>query len=311
MFIMIFITIMIVVEPNVKMDIYNVLYIHLIAAVVFSIYLVSEFIIITKHRQTFQYHLDRKVKTYEQYLFHQMLREIEQNHQEMVTEIHQEKKDTLEFMTSWFHEIKTPIAVSRLVMENSEKSNAINSLEEEINKIEDYVEQALYFVRSDHVHQDYFITESDLSRIVHSVIRQHSKQFIKKKIQLDLQLQQIDILTDPKWLTFILSQLITNALKYTDKQGKVTILIEKDEKETCLIIQDNGMGISKADLSRVFDKGFTGENGRVHGNSTGMGLYLAKKLANKLGHHLTIASEENKFTAVTIHFPKLHDYYRM
>ncbi|WP_312471618.1 sensor histidine kinase [Neobacillus sp.] len=311
MFIMTFITIMIWVEPKLKMDISNLLYIQLVGAVLFTFYLISEYFIINKHFKSIQSNMVRKAKTYEQYLFHSMLQKMEQHHQEKITEILQEKKDNLEFMTSWFHDIKTPISVSRLVIEHNDKSDAINSLEEEIDKIEAYVEQALYFVRSDHVHRDYLITEVDLSKVVHSAIRQHSKIFIKKKIQLDLQLIQIDILTDQKWLLYILSQLMTNALKYTANQGKLSISVEEDQKETRLVIEDNGIGISKADIARVFDQGFTGENGRMFGNSTGMGLYLAKKLANKLGHGLTIDSEENKFTAVTIHFPKLTDYYQM
>ena len=117
--------------------------------------------------------------------------------------------------------------------------------------------------------------------------------------------------SDKKWLGFIIDQLITNSLKYTYFEGSISIWFEQDDKEKRLMIQDNGIGINVEDINRVFEKGFTGTTGRNHSKSTGMGLYLAKKLANKLGHDLSIQSVEGEFTKVTIHFPKIRNYYNI
>ncbi|WP_169786315.1 sensor histidine kinase [Viridibacillus arvi] len=242
-------------------------------------------------------------------MFQQILKQVDQQHQQKVTSILNDKKETMDYMTSWFHEIKTPISVSRLIIENEKKNPVLNSIEEEVDTIEGYVEQALYFVRADDFNQDYFIVPVDLGVVIRSIIKQNAKIFIRKKIKLKLEVESTEVLTDQKWLAYILAQILSNALKYTSPQGEVKISTEEDDIERRLIIEDNGIGIDQADIQRVFDKGFTGMNGRSHGNSTGMGLYLAKRLANKLGHSITITSEKNLFTVVTIHFPKLHDYY--
>ncbi|MBK3496401.1 sensor histidine kinase [Viridibacillus sp. YIM B01967] len=248
-------------------------------------------------------------KTLEQQMFQEVLKQVNQQHQQKVTNIINDKKETIDYMTSWFHEIKTPISVSRLIIENEKKNPILNSIEEEIEKIEGYVEQALYFVRADDFNQDYFIVPVDLDVVIRSIIKQNAKIFIQKKIKLTLEVESTEVLTDQKWLAYIVAQILSNALKYTSPQGEVNISSEEDEIERRLIIKDNGIGVEMADIQRVFDKGFTGMNGRNHGGSTGMGLYLAKRLANKLGHSITITSEKTHFTAVTIHFPKLHDYY--
>ncbi|MFF3102185.1 sensor histidine kinase [Viridibacillus arvi] len=316
--IMSFITVMIYINPKLSMPINDLLYLYLISTSFIFLYIFIEYYFIKKHfnalksscRDGFLIQEELQTpKTLEQQLFQQILKQVDQQHQQKVTSILNDKKETMDYMTSWFHEIKTPISVSRLIIENEKKNPVLNSIEEEVDTIEGYVEQALYFVRADDFNQDYFIVPVDLGVVIRLIIKQNAKIFIRKKIKLKLEVESTEVLTDQKWLVYILAQILSNALKYTSPQGEVNISTEEDDIERRLIIEDNGIGIDQADIQRVFDKGFTGMNGRSHGNSTGMGLYLAKRLANKLGHSITITSEKNLFTVVTIHFPKLHDYY--
>ncbi|WP_059173794.1 HAMP domain-containing sensor histidine kinase [Bacillus sp. FJAT-27445] len=210
----------------------------------------------------------------------------------------EEKKEWMEYMTSWFHEIKTPIAVSRMLYETGEGSK---SLEEEMDRIEHYVEQALYFSRLNDFNNDYLIQESDIDRIVKESLKAHSKAFFAKKIGLEVHFEQLEGLTDKKALLFLFNQLLGNALKYTAPGGEITVSVLKNERK--IIIRDNGIGILAEDLPRVFEKGFTGKNGRELYSSTGMGLYLAQKIAAKMGHTLKIYSERGSFTEASIHFP--------
>ncbi|MEC2076227.1 sensor histidine kinase [Metabacillus fastidiosus] len=313
-----FITIVLSVEPKMSIHPSNMIYIHFVSFFLFSLYLIIEFIHIKRRFEKIAAHWNNGVfigggmgdpVTYEQYLYEQFFQLINQTHQEKMLSVIKDKQDALEFITSWFHEIKTPISVSRLIIGKSPQIEEMKSIDEEIDHIETYVEQALYFVRADDFNNDYFVLQVSLDQLVNSVIKQHMKVFIRKKIRLDLQVERRKVVTDKKWLAYILSQIISNALKYTTDRGIVTISAEEDEKEIRLIISDNGIGIEQADLTKVFEKGFTGMNGRIYGKSTGMGLYLANKLANKLGHKLTIASKEKEYTAITIHFSKGQDYY--
>ncbi|VTR28276.1 sensor histidine kinase [Actinobacillus pleuropneumoniae] len=215
---------------------------------------------------------------------------------------------------SWIHEVKLPIAASRLLMENSTGETAdslADKLEDELDKIENYVEQALYYSRIDSFSKDYFITEEPLEAIIKTCAKKFAKTFINKQIRFHMEDISQTIHTDRKWLGFILDQIVANALKYTDEGGNITFTVEEDRKEKRLNIVDTGIGIQPEDLHRVFEKGFTGSIGRSHPKSTGMGLYLAKQLAHKLGHHLSIRSEAGRYTTVTIHFPKTDTYYRL
>ncbi len=253
-------------------------------------------------------------KTYEQNLYSQLLKNVYEEQGTKIEELYNKKRDNLDFLTSWVHEVKTPIAVSRLIIENSmgkSQEEILNSLEEEIDKIDNFVEQALYFSRIDAFAKDYFITDVDLERVIKEIIKKHAKIFINKRIKIDIDDISLDVTTDKKWFIFIVNQIIDNALKYTNKGGMIKISSKKNQKEKKLIIEDNGIGIRPEDLGRVFDKGFTGYNGREKYKSTGMGLYLAKRLARKLGHDITLESNYGEYTKVIIHFPNLLDYYNV
>jgi hypothetical protein len=208
-----------------------------------------------------------------------------------------------EYIETWVHEIKTPIASLMLIIDNNEDIVPI-SMKNEVKKVEDYIDQVLYYSKSNDVSKDYIVKSFDLEKVVRKVIRKNASDFINKKIQLDIKNINNQIYSDPKWVEFILNQVINNAIKYSEKEiGKIIIDSTVNKNNTILIIKDNGVGISIRDINRVFEKGFTGENGRKFGKSTGIGLYLCKKLCDKLGLGLSLISKENEGTEVRIIFP--------
>ncbi|WP_075981366.1 sensor histidine kinase [Bacillus massilinigeriensis] len=220
--------------------------------------------------------------------------------------IQDRQKEHYDFIVSWFHEIKTPIAVLRLLQQTDMDPN---SLREEITKIENYVDQALYYAKLDSFNQDYDIQKCDVIKISKEIVKSHSKTFFSKKIRMNMLAKRMEVQSDPKWLQFIINQLLTNSLKYTDSGGEITISIFETPQEKQLLIRDNGIGISQKDLPRIFNRGFTGETGRSFSKSTGMGLYLAQQLSNKLGHFITCNSKVGEFTQFIIHFPVDSDPY--
>ncbi|MDM5214001.1 sensor histidine kinase [Peribacillus sp. NJ4] len=236
----------------------------------------------------------------------QLFEEKEREHIRSLNLIHEKQNEYYDFIVSWFHEIKTPISVLRLMQQTESDAK---SFHDEVSRIEHYVDQALYYAKLDSFNQDYDIKNCDLDQLVKEVIKTHSKTFISKKIRLQLQIEPTTIQSDPKWLQFILNQLISNCLKYTEEGGKIKIETGSDLKEKQLIIRDNGIGIEKTDLPRIFNRGFTGTNGRTYTKSTGMGLYLAQQLSNKLGHYITCTSETGLYTEFVMHFPKNVDPY--
>ncbi|WP_404450608.1 sensor histidine kinase [Virgibacillus necropolis] len=250
----------------------------------------------------------------EQKLIFNLLKKTHKEHAKQLETLYDQKRDQQEFIMSWIHEVKIPIAACRLLMENSEDKSTdflIDKFEDELHKIDDYVEQALYYSRIDSFSKDYFISEINTNQLIKNSVKKYAKLFINKGIHFEMDDTEQLVQSDKKWFGFVIDQLFANALKYTDEGGTVAVLFEEDRAEKRLLIQDNGIGIAPEDINRVFEKGFTGATGRNHAKSTGMGLYLAKQLANKLGHKITIESEVNEYTKVTIHFPKIRNYYQL
>ncbi|PVE14723.1 sensor histidine kinase [Clostridium perfringens] len=211
--------------------------------------------------------------------------------------------DYREYIELWVHEIKTPIATCKLLIENNE-SALTESIGEEVCKLENYIDQALFYTRSNTLEKDYIIKEMSLSSCVNKVLNNNADSLIKKRVKISLGDLEKMVYSDSKWIEFILGQIISNSIKYMNKEHKeLKIYCNENSKYVILNIEDNGAGISEKDISRVFDKGFTGENGRKFGKSTGIGLYLCKKLCKKLGLDITLISEEGKFTRVSIIFP--------
>ncbi|WP_231891407.1 sensor histidine kinase [Paenibacillus swuensis] len=234
------------------------------------------------------------------------LEQLERSQIQALNELQAKQLEYYDFIVSWFHEIKTPISVLRLMQQTEVDPR---SLEEEVSRIEHYVDQALYYAKLDSFKEDYEIINSDLEPLVKAVVRNHAKTFISHKIRIQLDLQSTIVQSDMKWLSFIINQLLTNSLKYTNNNGEIRISTRTTRQEKLLIIRDNGIGIDAKDLPRVFNRGFTGTNGRAHVKSTGMGLYLAQELSRKLGHYITCESAVGRFTEFTIHFPRTHDPY--
>lgn len=208
-----------------------------------------------------------------------------------------------EYVDMWVHEIKTPISSSKLIVHNN-MNEVTSSIDEELDKIDNFVEQVLYFSRSEYVEKDYNIKEIVLEQVVNNVILRNKKDFIYKNIQLEIKDLKIKVNSDSKWLEYIINQLVINSIKYSKTENaKIKIYTLQNKENYQLFIEDNGIGIDKKDISRIWDKGFTGENGRKMYKSTGIGLYLCKKLIQQLGHDIDISSKLNEGTIVKIVFP--------
>ena len=210
-----------------------------------------------------------------------------------------------EYIELWIHEVKIPIAASKLIIENN-KTEVAKSIEEELDKVENYTEQALFYARSNAVEKDYIITKTNLKSLVNGAILKNKNTLINEKIALELKELDNEVYTDSKWATFIINQIIQNSIKYSKEQDKkIEIYAKQKNDKVVLYIKDNGIGIKKGEITRVFEKGFTGENGRIIGKkSTGIGLYLCKKLSDKLGLGLELNSEKDIGTEVRLIFPK-------
>lgn len=222
------------------------------------------------------------------------------------------QKDMREYFTMWVHQIKTPIAAQRLLLSEKNQEGEMREELEELFRIEQYVEMALQYMRLDAESTDFVIRSVALDGIVREAVRKYARQFIHKKISLNYNAVDQVVLTDEKWLEFVIEQILSNAIKYTTK-GTVSIdlKVEKEEDEihneapACvynLIIQDTGIGIRAEDLPRICEKGYTGYNGHADKRSTGIGLYLCSRILKKLGHSLTITSKEGAGTKVIIGF---------
>ena len=210
-----------------------------------------------------------------------------------------------EYIELWIHEIKLPIATGKMIIENN-KSEITESIDEELDKIENYIEQALFYARSNVTEKDYYIKKQSLKEIVNTAILKNKRSLLQNKVKLNLHELKGQVYTDSKWCVFIINQIIQNAVKYGKPNNKEIEIFDKSNKEnTVLYIKDNGIGIREGETVRVFEKGFTGTNGRKIGQkSTGIGLYLCKKLCDKLGLKIELDSKENIGTEIRIIFPK-------
>ena len=205
-------------------------------------------------------------------------------------------REMTEYYTTWVHQIKTPIAAMRLLLrEDTDQGWEISM---ELFRIEQYVDMVLQYVRLGAKSTDYQIAEYRLDSVIRQAIRKYARLFIKKKIVLDYEEVRIKVITDEKWLLFVIEQILSNALKYTDR-GKIRIYLS-DEKKKELVIEDTGIGIAPQDLPRVFESGFTGYNGRKEKRSTGIGLYLCRRIMKRLSHTIRIESELGKGTRVIL-----------
>lgn len=231
--------------------------------------------------------------------YQQMIDRLGRRCTELTTSFQTERQESLDYYTTWVHQIKTPIAVMRMILKG-EDTETNRELLAELFRVEQYVEMVLSYIRLGSDSKDFVFQEYALNDLIRQSIRKYAPQFIRRKIRLIYIETDVKVLTDEKWLCFLMEQLLSNAVKYT-VSGSVTISVSQD---LVLTIRDTGMGIAPEDLPRIFEKGFTGYNGRADRKSTGLGLYLCKQTADKLGHHIWVESEVGKGTAVHIDLAK-------
>lgn len=232
----------------------------------------------------------------EEKIYQEMIQQLQKKAFQLSKENQQKYNDMIDYYTKWGHQIKTPIAGLKLIIQNDYPDEKMLV---ELLKIEQYVNMALQYVRLDHIHHDLSFQKVSLDELVSQEIKKQSLFFFQKNIKVDYQIQDQQILTDEKWSSFAIEQVLSNALKYT-KEGSITFYNEGEK----LYIKDSGIGIKESDLPRVFEKGFTGFQGRNDKKASGLGLYLCKNIFDQLGHLISIESKVGQGTTVCLDFSK-------
>ncbi len=237
-------------------------------------------------------------------VFYQILKMAEKAMLEKINTIQRERKEYREYIEQWVHEVKTPITAMKLLCENNH-SDFTRELLVELEKTNRFTEQALYYARSEYTEKDYSIREVPLADVIHEAIADNKYLLRQNHITIDIAGVGDSVYTDEKWVRFILNQLIGNAVKYRTEQPLLCFRSEKQDDQVHLFVEDNGIGISESDLPRIFEKGFTGQNGRMIQSSTGIGLYLCKRLCDKLGIGLE-AHSDGSGTSIVLSFHVNH-----
>ena len=230
--------------------------------------------------------------------YHKIIEKLYEELEKLTQKNRQKNTDMDDYYSMWVHQIKTPIAAMNFLLDNEEVDQKI--LQQELFKIERYVEMVLTYIRLDSISSDYVITKINLDEVVKDSVKKYATIFINKKIKLNYVSHETMVISDKKWLSFAFEQILGNSVKYSSAGGEITI----ETYENKLVIEDNGIGIKEEDLPRIFEKGFTGFNGRYEKKSSGLGLYLCKKTLDKLGHHIEISSKVGEGTRIEITFPK-------
>ena len=213
--------------------------------------------------------------------------------------------DFKDYIEMWIHEVKIPLS-SLVLMIHNNKNNISSKMVDQVNRLDNYVDQVLFYVRAENAEKDYLIKKTELNKVINKIALKNKDYILENNIDFNVLNCEKKVLTDSKWLEFIIDQIINNSIKYKRDIASsfIKIYTEENNEEIRLIIYDNGIGIDAKDLPRVFDKTYTGTNGRLKSKSTGMGLYIAKNLCEKLGHKIAIESKVNEYTKVIITFNK-------
>lgn len=249
-----------------------------------------------------------KADTIFESFYQEMIQKIKEKEAEEISKIEDASRARDDYFTMWVHQIKTPIAGMNLLIHELGEQNSqeeilrlLPLMEQEMFKTEQYAEMVLQYLRMEQMEKDLSFHDISLKQIIHGVVKKYSILFIHKKISLDLSNLDTTVLTDEKWCEFIIEQLISNAIKYSKEKGKIKIYVNECGH---LTIEDQGIGILKEDIPRIFERGFTGFNGRMYKKATGLGLFLCKQIADKLSIHIMIESEIAVGTKVMLEFPK-------
>lgn len=236
----------------------------------------------------------------EDQVYYRLLKMAGKSMLEQISEVKRERLEYKEYIEQWIHEIKTPITAMKLLRENH-RTDWTKELLLELEKTNRFTEQALYFARSEYTEKDYSVREMALAQVVHQAIADNKYLLLQNGMRLEVKEIQDTVYSDEKWVRFILNQLIANAVKYRAGQPVLRFSTCRQQDQVVLMVEDNGIGISPADLPRIFEKGFTGQNGRIVHQSTGIGLYLCKRLCEKLGIGIS-ANSEGKGTTISLSF---------
>lgn len=231
--------------------------------------------------------------------YQSILQRLYEDRQEMAEGMENRYREMVDYYTIWVHQIKTPIAAMRLILQGGDIVSGAQQqeLEEELRRIEQYVEMVLCYLRLNAGTTDYVIREYGLDDIIRQAVRRSASVFIRKKIRLNYKPLGARVVTDEKWLLFVIEQVLSNALKYTPPGGSISITLEKPKT---LCIRDTGIGIAPEDLPRIFEKGYTGGNGRTDKKASGIGLYLCRRICSNLGHRMLITSVPESGTEVRL-----------
>ena len=213
-----------------------------------------------------------------------------------------EMREYREYIESWVHEIKTPLASARLFLDNHPAEGSAR-LQIELSRVEEYVSQVLYYARASSLEKDYRVRAVSLGDVVRALLRKHAMPLIEAGFSIEQKNLDVEVMADAAYLEFVLGQVLSNALKYRSSEPVLTFWAERREYSILLRVRDNGIGIPQEDIRRIFDKGFSGGNGRRLGKSTGMGLFIAQRLCNKMGLTLSAESQEGAYTCITVQFP--------
>lgn len=227
--------------------------------------------------------------------YQRIIRLISDEHNAYCANADRKYSDMIDYYTVWAHQIKTPIASMRLHLQNEDTALS-RQLTSDLYRVEQYVEMVMTFLRLDTDSTDYVFAGYDLDKIVRSAVKKFSSEFINRKLKLVYEPLNTKVVTDEKWLSFVIEQVLSNALKYTPR-GSITITLEN---EKTLRIRDTGIGIAPENLPRIFENGYTGYNGRADKRASGIGLYLCRRVCFNLGHTITVTSAPDKGTAVDI-----------
>lgn len=292
-----------------------------IPIVILGLYFISIIIEYFNKRKFYKTLLDTLNELDEQYLITEIIKSpnflegkilktsLEQIDKSMLDNVNKYRyitEDYKEYIELWIHEIKIPLAASKMVIENN-KNKVTKSIDEELDKVENYIEQALFYARSNTIEKDYYINKHNLKEIVNESIKKNKSILIQEKMSISIHDLDIVVNTDSKWIVFIINQVIHNSVKYKkqNENSIIEIYAKEGKENVVLYIKDNGIGIKKGEITRVFEKGFTGTNGRLQNKkSTGIGLYLCKKLCDKLGIAIELNSIQEEGTEVRLVFPK-------
>ena len=219
-----------------------------------------------------------------------------------VSDAQASQREYREYVERWVHEIKAPLTASRLICRELD-GDTRRKLTAELSQIEAHVERALFYARAENPEQDCLFRQIELEKIAAQAIENHRSLLIQNGIRVEMKHMNCAVYTDEKWAVFILGQLLQNAARYRGPEPVITLSAKPLGRQTQLIVHDNGIGIPAHELPRVFERGFTGSNGRIRGGSTGIGLYLCRKLAVFLELELRMDSQEGAGTTVTLTFP--------